>query len=90
MDYHRLTLQYFCYLLLSPWLSLGASKLIILHDTWQHIIELERIPSASTPSLRTLEEIPHNRIKLKKEEMHRTQNRRADITDRVWTEIETL
>jgi hypothetical protein len=42
----------------------------------------------SIPLLRLLEDILYNRIKQKKQEMHRTHNR-AD-TDRVWTEIETL
>lgn len=42
----------------------------------------------STPLLRLLEDILYNRIKQKKQEMHRTHNR-AD-TDHVWTEIETL
>jgi hypothetical protein len=46
--------------------------------------------SLSTVSLRSLQEILHNRIKQKKVEMHRTKNT-GDITDRVWTEeIETL
>ena len=40
------------------------------------------------PLLRLLEDILYNRIKQKKQEMHRTHNR-AD-TDRLWTEIETL
>ena len=40
------------------------------------------------PLLRLLEDILYNRIKQKKQDMHRTHNR-AD-TDRVWTEIETL
>ena len=38
--------------------------------------------------LRLLEDILYNRIKQKKQEMHRTHNR--DNTDHVWTEIETL
>ena len=42
----------------------------------------------STPLLRLLEDILYNRIKQKKQEMHRTHNR-AD-TDSLWTEIETL
>jgi hypothetical protein len=42
----------------------------------------------SASPLRLLEDILYNRIKQKKQEMHRTQNR-AD-TDHVWTEIETL
>ena len=42
----------------------------------------------SIPLLRLFEDILYNRIKQKKQEMHRTHNR-AD-TDRVWTEIETL
>ena len=42
----------------------------------------------STPLLRLLEDILYNRIKQKKQEMHRTHNR-AD-TDHLWTEIETL
>jgi hypothetical protein len=42
----------------------------------------------STPLLRLLEDILYNRIKQKKQEMHRTHNR-AD-TDHIWTEIETL
>jgi hypothetical protein len=42
----------------------------------------------STPLLRLLEDILYNRIKQKKQEMHRTHNR-VD-TDHVWTEIETL
>jgi ABC-type transport system involved in cytochrome bd biosynthesis fused ATPase/permease subunit len=41
------------------------------------------------PLLKILEDILHNRIKKKKTEMQKTQNR-ANITDRVWTEIETL
>ena len=42
----------------------------------------------STPLLRLLEDILYNRIKQKKQEMHKTHNR-AD-THHVWTEIETL
>jgi hypothetical protein len=38
--------------------------------------------------LRLLEDILYNRIKQKRQEMHRTHNR-AD-TDHIWTEIETL
>src|SRR5918992_3813826 len=38
--------------------------------------------------LRLLEDILYNRIKQKKQEMHRTHNRAN--TDHVWTEIETL
>ena len=38
--------------------------------------------------LRLLEDILYNRIKQKRQEMHKTRNR-AD-TDHVWTEIETL
>jgi hypothetical protein len=44
-------------------------------------------PTQSTP-LRTLEEILHNRIKQKKGEMHKSDNR--SLTDKLWTEIETL
>jgi hypothetical protein len=40
----------------------------------------------STPLLRLLEDILYNRIKQKKQEMHKTHNR-AD-TDHIWTEIE--
>ena len=42
------------------------------------------------PLLETVEDILHNRIKQKKVEMHKTQNRRADITERIWTEIEMI
>jgi hypothetical protein len=42
----------------------------------------------SVAPLRLLEDILYNRIKQKKQEMHRTHNR-AD-TDHIWTEIETL
>jgi hypothetical protein len=41
------------------------------------------------PLLKTFEDMLHNRIAKKKAEIYRTQNG-ADITDRVWTEIETL
>jgi hypothetical protein len=40
------------------------------------------------PLLKTLEDILHNRIIQKKEEMHKSQNR--SVTDSLWTEIETL
>jgi hypothetical protein len=40
------------------------------------------------PLLKTLEDILHNRIIQKKEEMHNSQNR--SVTDSLWTEIETL
>jgi hypothetical protein len=49
----------------------------------------ESSSSSSTVSLRSLQEILHNRIIQKKAEMHRTKNT-GDITDRVCTEIETL
>jgi hypothetical protein len=39
-----------------------------------------------TPLLKTLEDILHNRIKQKKQEMHKTHN--IVDTKRVWTEIE--
>ena len=48
------------------------------------------IPSAppSTPPLRSLEEILHNRIIQKKGEIHDCHNRAYN--ERIWTEIETL
>ena len=46
-----------------------------------------RLPSPS-PLLKTLEDMLHNRIIQKKEEMHKSQNR--SVTDSLWTEIETL
>ena len=73
--------------ILSPSFLFGASNLI-LHDKWQHIIEPNE-SSPSTVSLRSLQEILYNRIIQKKAEMHRTKNT-GDMTDRVWTEIETL
>ena len=50
--------------------------------------EKEAIGRQSPPLLKTLEDILHNRIIQKKEEMHKAQNR--SVTDRLWTEIETL
>ena len=41
-----------------------------------------------TPLLRLLEDILYNRIKQKKREMHKAIERA--VTDKLWTEIETL
>lgn len=41
-----------------------------------------------TPLLRLLEDILYNRIKQKKSEMHKATERA--VTDKLWTEIETL
>jgi hypothetical protein len=41
-----------------------------------------------TPLLRLLEDILYNRIKQKKREMHKATERA--VTDKLWTEIETL
>ena len=41
------------------------------------------------PPLKILEDMLHNRIIQKKEEIHKTTQNIAD-TDRIWTEIETL
>jgi len=48
-----------------------------------------KIKEEEVSSLKTLQDILHNRIIQKKGKMHKTQNR-ADTTDRVWTEIEAL
>jgi hypothetical protein len=45
-------------------------------------------PAQSTTSLRSLQEILHNRIAQKKGEIHESHNR--VYNDRLWTEIETL
>ena len=50
--------------------------------------EKEAIGRLPSPLLKTLKDMLHNRIEKKKVEIHRTQNR-GDITDRVWTEIDT-
>jgi hypothetical protein len=46
------------------------------------------LPAQSTLSLGLLEDIIHNRIMLKKREMHTSHSR--DYNDSLWTEIETL
>jgi hypothetical protein len=50
--------------------------------------EKEATGCPSPPLLKTLEDMLHNRIMQKKEEMHKSQNR--SVTDSLWTEIETL
>jgi hypothetical protein len=50
----------------------------------------ESPPSSQSPTLplRSLQEIIHNRIIQKKEEMHKSHNRAYN--DSLWTEIETI
>ena len=50
--------------------------------------EKERLASLTTPPLETLEDMLHNRILQKKQEIHKTQS--MVDTERLWTEIETL
>ena len=50
--------------------------------------EKERLASLTTPPLETLEDLLHNRILDKKQEIHKTQS--MVDTERLWTEIETL
>ena len=45
-------------------------------------------PPSTTLSLRSLQEILHNRIIQKREEIHKSHNKA--YTDSLWTEIETL
>ena len=53
--------------------------------------EEDKTPTESPlpPPLKILEDMLHNRIIQKKEEIHKTTQNIAD-TDRIWTEIETL
>ena len=50
--------------------------------------EKERLASLTTLPLETLEDMLHNRILQKKQEIHKTQS--MVDTERLWTEIETL
>ena len=50
--------------------------------------EKERLASLTTPPLKKLEDILHNRILQKKQEIHKTQS--MVDTERLWTEIKTL
>ena len=57
----------------------------------QSAVEEDKTPIESPlpPPLKILEDMLHNRIIQKKEEIHKTTQNISD-TDRIWTEIQTL
>ena len=51
-------------------------------------VEFESLHSAPTPSLQTLDDMQHNKIILKKGEIHKSHDRAYN--DKLWIEIEML